>query len=276
MHGLAVLQHDVVGDINDVVDGADAVCSQAAAQPLGGGADLDVGDHTGGVTVAQILSGDLNVQLLEDAACIGALDNGLVVVHGLAEGGSGLTGQADDGVAVGTVVGDLEVNDGVVVADDLVDVLADGAGLIVQDPDAIEDGVGEVAQGQTQLFQAAEHAVGLDAAQLALGDVDAAGQPGVVHGHGDHVALLDILCAGDDLDGLVLADVDLADPHVVGVLVADDLGDLADDDVLDLSVHTLPGLDLLAEDGQGVDIFLIGNVAQVHKFGIDPFSVEFH
>ena len=48
-------------------------------------------------------------------------------------------------------------------------------------------------------------------------------------GHGDKVALVHVLRAGDDLHGLACADVDLADPHVVGVRVARDGHDAADD-----------------------------------------------
>ena len=71
------------------------------------------------------------------------------------------------------------------------------------------------------------------AAQLALCDVHAAGQLGIVLGHGDKVALMHVLRAGDDLHGLARADVDLADPHVVGVFVLARHGqDLADDDIV--------------------------------------------
>ena len=49
VHGLAVLQHDVVGDVHDVVDGAYAHGAQPLAHPLGGGGDLHVAYHPGGV-----------------------------------------------------------------------------------------------------------------------------------------------------------------------------------------------------------------------------------
>ena len=276
VHGLAVLQHDIVGDVNDVVDGADAVCSQAVTQPLGRGTDLDIGNHSCGVAVAQVLCGNLHIQLLENAASVGAVDNGLVVLHFHAESGGGFTGQADDGVAVGTVVGDFEINNGVVVADDQVDVIADLAILVVQDPDAVSENAGQIVLGQAQLLEGAQHAVGLFTAELALGDVNTAGQPGIVQCCGNQIALVDVLSAGDDLHQLFLAHVHLADEHMVRVGVGNHGNNLGYHNILNFSVHTLPGLDLLAEDGERFNIFLIRNVGQVHEFLIDPFSVEFH
>ena len=42
-------------NVNDVVDGADTHAAQALTHPLGGGSDLHVADHTGGVAGAQIV-----------------------------------------------------------------------------------------------------------------------------------------------------------------------------------------------------------------------------
>ncbi len=49
---LAGEEHDVVGHVDDVVDGAAAGGHDAAGQPLGRRADLDVADHAGGVALA--------------------------------------------------------------------------------------------------------------------------------------------------------------------------------------------------------------------------------
>ena len=85
-----------------------------------------------------------------------------------------------------------------------------------------------------------------------------------------------ILCAGNDLNRLFHAHIHLTDEHVVGVGMSNHGYDLADLDILDLSIHALVGLNLLAKDGQGFNIFLIGYVGQIHEFLIDPISVEFH
>src|SRR5699024_10210490 len=152
----------------------------------GRGGDLHVADHPGGVAAAQVRGGDLHVQQLRQHAGAAALDHGLVVAHGPVEGRGGLPGQTDEAEAVGPVVGDFKFHHGVVVADDLVDVLTNGA-VLLENPDAVLDGIGEVVEGQVQLLEGAEHAVGGHAPELALGDMDAAGQVGVVQGRGHQV-----------------------------------------------------------------------------------------
>ena len=177
VHGLTVFQHDVVGDVHDVIDGTHAVGAQTAAQPLGGGGDLYVGNHPGGVAVAQLRCGDVHVQMVVNIPGVGAVNHRLVVTHGLAEGGGSFPGKADDAVAVGAVVGDLKIHNGVVVADDEVDVLANRAVLVIEDPDAVGEHAGQVVLSQSQLSEGAEHTVGRFAPELALGDVNAAGEP---------------------------------------------------------------------------------------------------
>ena len=127
----------------------------------------------------QIVTGaqNVHVQMVVNVPGVGAVHHRLVVTHGLAEGGGSFPGKADDAVAVGTVVGDLKIHNGVVVADDEVDVLTDGALLVVENPDAVGEHAGQVVLGQTQLGEGAEHTVGRFAPELALGDVNAAGEP---------------------------------------------------------------------------------------------------
>ena len=152
MHRLAVLDHDVVGDIDDVVDRADTGRTQALAHPLGTRRDLDVADHTGRVARAQIVRLYVNVQQLAQIALCAALDDRLMVLHRHVERRGGLTRQTDERVAVRAVVGDLEFHDGVVVADDDVHVFADRAALVVQDPDAVGIRLRAVMLGEAQLF----------------------------------------------------------------------------------------------------------------------------
>ena len=57
VHGLAVFQHDVVGDVHDVVDGTHAVGAQTVgAASLGEGAILTLATIRAGVAVAQLRS----------------------------------------------------------------------------------------------------------------------------------------------------------------------------------------------------------------------------
>ena len=49
VHGLAVFEHHVVADIDHVVNRTQADGGEALLHPLGAGADVDPGDHRGGV-----------------------------------------------------------------------------------------------------------------------------------------------------------------------------------------------------------------------------------
>ncbi len=51
---------------------------------------------------------------------------------------------------------------------------------------------------------------------------------------------------------------------------------LANYHVLDLRVHPLVGLHLLAEDGEGFHKFLVGYMGKINEVLVEPFSVEFH
>ena len=197
------------------------------------------------------------------------------MLHGQIESCRGFTGKTDDRVAVRTVVGDFKVHYGVVIADDGVDVIT-GFAVFLQNPDAVFNGIGKIIQGKPQFFQGAEHAVGNLAAKLALGNMDAAGQTRIMQGGRNQIALVDILRTGNDLNRLFLADIDLTDPHMVGILVADDGNDLADNHVGNFRVHALIGFHLLTCNGQRFHKFFIGDIAEVNKFLIDPFSVQFH
>ena len=122
-----------------------------------------------------------------------------------------------------------------------------------------------------KLLERAEHTVGRDAAQLALFDLDAAGQVCAGKRGGHIVAHIDVPRARDDLHGLSLTDVDLADPHVVGVFMALHLENFADDHVLEVLVGTLDGLDLRAGERHLVVEFLIGDILEVNEF-VEPIT----
>ena len=276
VHGLAVFQHDVVGDVHDVVDGPHPGGPQPLPHPQGRGADLYVPHHPGGVPGAQVRGGGLHVQQLGQDAGAAALHHGVVEGQGLAEGDGRLPGQADDGQAVRPVGGDLKLHHVVVEAQDLPDIVSglEAPGLQVgvglQDKDAVHHAGGPVVVGHAQLLVGAQHPVGFHAPELALLDMDPAGEGGVVLGHGDQVPLGDVLGAGDDLDGLGLAHVHLADPHMVGVLVADDLQDLAHHHIGNLFAFHLGDLHLGAGEGHVLGKLLVGGV-HGDKF-IEPSS----
>ena len=88
--------------------------------------------------------------------------------------------------------------------------------------------------------------------------------------HGDHVPLVDVPGPGDDLDGLRLTHVQLADPHVVGIGVADHGDNLSHHDVGDLLPQVVGELHLGAGQGHGLGkVFVIG----VHRDELlEPFA----
>ena len=375
MHGLAVLQHDVVGDIHDVVDGPHAHGPQPLPHPLGGGADPHIAHHPGGIPGAEVRVRGLHVQQLRQIPGAAPSDRGSVEGQGLVKGGGGLPGQADDGQAVGPVGGDLKLHhvviqtryrpdvvpgpavlpededavrdavgelpllraevrqgadallfrvqgDGVVGVDvgqgggdgvagsaavaahrkaavpkalhlghkggldaagDLVSrghALGNGGlfrvnGLVVvQEGGGLDDGVGEVPLVQAQLAEGTEHPVGQHAPQLALFNPLAAGEGGLVQGHGHHVPHVDVPGPGDDLDRLVPAHVQLADPHVVRVRVALHGRDPARCHVGDLCAQVLRPLHLGAGEGHGLGEILVIGVNGDEL--VEPFSAQFH
>ena len=186
----------------------------------------------------------------------------------------GLAGEAQQGIAVRAVVRDLKFDDRIVRTHDVVDVLADGAVLVVQNPDAVLVCVRHIVLRQTQLLERAEHAAGLHAAELALRDMHAAGEPGIVLRHGHKVALVDVLRAGHDLDGLLRADVDHADPHVVGIFMPRHREHLADDDIFDLGVHARCCLNLLTGNRHDLVVFAVSRL-NIYKL-FEPVSRNIH
>ena len=157
VHGLAVLQHYIVGDVHDIVDGAHAHGPQPLPHPLGGGGDLHVAHHAGGVPGAQVGGGGLHVQQLHQAAVPAPLDHRLVELQGLAEGSGSLTGQTDDRQAVGAVGCDLKLHHMVVKTDDGLDVVA-GLAFLVQYKNAVLNTMGELSLLGVEVGQGADGA----------------------------------------------------------------------------------------------------------------------
>ena len=55
MHGLAILFHDIVSDIHQIVDGTDSAGCQSTLHPLGGRRNLDIFYHAGDIARAKLL-----------------------------------------------------------------------------------------------------------------------------------------------------------------------------------------------------------------------------
>ena len=264
MHRLAVLEHNIVGDINDVVDRTNAAGVQTLAHPRRRRLDLDILDNAGGVARAQVGVLDLDGHILVDVVANALYFRGLDAERTV-EGSRSLAGQTDHAQAVRAVGRNLKIGNPVVQTEHLLDVLANrGAGR--QEQDAVLARIRYAAVGQTQLLERAHHAVGRHAAQLALGDLHAARQGGLVQA--DRADLANgrrryIGCAGDDLHRLLLADIELADLQMVGIRVIDNLEDLAGHNVVDLRAEVVNLLDLGAGHSQLGIILLRGDAVHI-------------
>ena len=242
---LAGEHHHVVGDVDHIVVRAHTAGVQALDQPIGRGAHLHVAHHARHVAIAQTL-----VEQLDRDGILGAragllahlreLDGEIAVVDG-----ADLAGDADHGQAVRAVGRDLAVEHHVGAAQILGERHAH-RGVLRQDPNAL------VVGGQAELARGAVHAHRHHAAELALLDLDVAGQHRAHHGGHDMVALVEVLRAAHDLQRLgvalgidvVGAHVNRADPQMVRIGMGG-LGEhLRGDHVVKGLAHGLDRLDL--------------------------------
>ena len=113
VHRLAVFEHHIVRDIDDVVDGAHAAVAQSLAHPARRRSDLDVFHHARGVARAEVAVLNVDVDKVGDAAAA-AVRLGLVQLEGALEGRARLACKADNAQAVGAVGRDLELDDGII------------------------------------------------------------------------------------------------------------------------------------------------------------------
>ena len=172
VHGLAVFQHHIVGDVHDVVDGADAGVPQPFPHPRGRGLDLHVLHHPGGVPGAEIAVLNVDVHQLRNGAAAALHFRG-VQLQGTAKGGAGLPCKADNGQAVRPVGGDLKFHHMIVRADDRSHIVA-GLHVLVQHEDTVGDAVGELLLLRVEILQRADRiGLGVVCHQVAHVDVGA-------------------------------------------------------------------------------------------------------
>ena len=97
---------------------------------------------------------------------------------------------------------------------------------------------------QTKLAERAEHTVAFNAAQLAFFNVLTAVNIGIVHCNGNNVAGFEVLCAGNNLNVLVFADVYRTNPHMVGIWVTGKRVDSSRDNIFKLFSLNLKSFNL--------------------------------
>ena len=155
VHRLAVLEHDVVRDVDNVVDRAHAGGADPFAHPCRRGGDPDVAHHARGVARAELAVLDDDLGQLRDIALPLRRDLRLVEPELLAEGDGGLAREADHAQAVGAVGRDLKLDDMVVQPQQDADVLA-GLSVAGEDQDAVGNAVRELLLLCAQVLERAD------------------------------------------------------------------------------------------------------------------------
>ena len=266
VQGLAGLEHDVIGDVDDVVDGPDAGGFETALHPVGGGADLDALEDAGAVAGAVGGVLDVDAGLGGDVAALLA-EGDVGEAEGRAGEGGDFAGDADEGELVGAVGGDFEVEDGLGLAEYGGQRGAGGEG-------GIEDHEAGVVGADAELVGGAKHAAALDAADLALFDFESARQLGAEGREGVRPAGLDVGRAAHDDGAFGGAVVHGAQVQVVAVGVGLDVEDLGDDDARGRAADLFDAFDLDAGKHQPVHQ-LPDRQLDVHVF-LQPTQRNFH
>ncbi len=294
VHGLAVLDHDIVGDVDQVVDGTDAAGGKTSLHPVGGRADLDIGADACSVTAAQVGVFDLDGDIVIDISGL-VLCGGHIGFHKAgAEGNGRFTGNTEQAVAVHAVGSDLIFENSVAQAQKLHSVhagfygvhgagffavkltglcqlagllLGDGAKGLGEDIDALFGRLGIGVAVGAQLFDGAHHTGRRNAAELAGLDLDSvlgkgaavmsAGNTSAVEDDGDQGAFEHVVGAGDDLHSLC-ANINLADDQLVCVGMLLDGQDSAHYDFFQVLVQTRNAVNLGSGHCHPVIIFLVG------------------
>ena len=180
MHWLTIFKHYIVGDVDQIVYGANAACAKAFAHPSGRGRNLDVLYHSCNIPAAKVGVFDFNGKQVIDIAAF-VLDLRLREVELLVKGRGSFPCKADDGKAVRAVGGYLEFHGGIVDTESVADVIA-GLAAFLNDENAVLDGVGEIVNGYAQLRNGAHHSLGNDSAELAFFNFHAICKGGVIEG----------------------------------------------------------------------------------------------
>ncbi|MNC29888.1 hypothetical protein D3C75_781560 [compost metagenome] len=180
--------------------------------------------------------------------------------------GADVAGQAGQGQAVTAVRGQADLDAGVVKAQVLANVFAN-RGVSRQFQQAV------VLFADLQFGSRAQHAEGLDAAQLGLLDLEVAWQFGTDHGERDLDAWAGVRGAAHNLEGF-LAAAYLAHAQLVGVRVLFGGENFAHDDAAELAGSGGNAVNFEAGHGQAGDQFVTGDL-RVDPTA-QPLFTEFH
>ena len=215
VQGLVQLQHDEVGDIHHVVDGAHAGGQQVFLHPQGGGPDLDVFDDAGGVAGAQAKVFDADGDVIGRVrAFLGVGDDRLFDRQ--AGESAGLAGAVQHAQAIAAVGREFDDEHVVLELQSVGNVRAQGSvsagNGVVQHPDAA------VILRDAQLLLGADHALGDTAEHLAFTDDEIAGELGPHLGAADQLAGGHVGRAAKHGERRLFADIHAAQVQVVAAL----------------------------------------------------------
>ena len=257
MHRLADFQHDIVGNIDYIVDAAQAAQGQLTAHPARGLARCDVAYIVADIARAEILR--LNA---DGEARLGVIADGVVGgghFERLFQNSCNLAGNAQHALAIGAVGGDRDVKDIIVESHNLLNRRA-GNGVLRQVEQAVDLRAGVKIIVQTQFLTAAEHAVGLNAHQGLGLDGDAAGQRGAVQCGGGVHTRVNVGRTGGNLNIVaIVTAVHLADVQMRSLL-RDALGHNTDNDLGNLTAEVDQLLDLKAAAEEFILQLLRGDI----------------
>ena len=161
VHRLTVLKHDIVGDIDDIVDRTHAGRAESCSHPEGRGCDLNVFDDARGVARAEICRVDLYRKIIVYRIAVARTAHlGGVQLKFAVKGDRRLARKTDHREAVGAVGCNLEFDGGIRKAERLADIFAyHRREFLAEDEYAVADGTRHIMLGDVELAYGAEHTV---------------------------------------------------------------------------------------------------------------------
>ena len=216
MQRLAEFEHDIVCDVNNVVDCPHTTGPQTLSEPTRGGFDAYIFDHASHITRAKDWIVNPDTQVVVNVVA-GTLDHRLVEVEGYIEGHRSLPSQSNDRQTVRAIWSDLELYGCIIKADGGADISTQRRGglFTFEDKDPLRIGVGEIVFCKAEFAKRAEHTVALDAPEHILADVHIAGEGGTGFCHRDNIAGFYIFGAGADSQRFPFSDIHRADHQMV-------------------------------------------------------------
>ena len=116
MHRLAQLQHNIVGNVNYIADGAHAAGTQTALHPFGRRHDFDILQHAGSKAGAQLRCVNFYVYIIAGLACGSFLNVHSRHFQRTAGNSADFTRQTDNAEAIRTVAGQVDIDNGIIQA----------------------------------------------------------------------------------------------------------------------------------------------------------------